>query len=67
LIFALGFLSLVNLILSVTTSDEKVSRSDDDIVADVETAEAIPEARMLNLATTVFDAIQTLEEKYYSR
>ena len=67
MIFALGFLSLVNLVLSMTQKTDTTKRSDDEIVAEVSSAEIVPEARMLNLASTVIKAIQTLEEKYYSR
>ena len=67
MIFAIGFLSMVNLVLSLVTSnkpaDENDLPSEDERVA---ASDAIPEARMLNLASTVLDALQTLEEKYYS-
>jgi len=70
MIFVLGFLSMVNLVLSITAADEKDLRSDEELIAEVETTDDIPKAasgRMLNLASTVLDAIQTLEEKYNSR
>jgi len=67
MIFTLGFLSLVNLLLSTSAPGKRNLRADDEIIDEVVTEEAAPEARMLNFASNVLDAIQTLEEKYNSR
>ena len=67
MIFALGALSMVNLLLSTSAEGKRNLRSDEEIDDEVATDEAVPEGRMLNLASNVLNAIQTLEEKYYSR
>jgi len=67
MIFALGTLSLVNLLLSTSSEGKRNLRSDDEIDDEVATDEAAPEGRMLNFASNILNAIQTLEEKYSSR
>ena len=67
MIFALGALSMVNLLLSTSAEGKRNLRSDEKIDDEVVTDETVSERRMLNLASNVLNAIQTLEEKYYSR
>ena len=56
LVFILGFLSLVNIVVNVVLGDISSLKPDDSLV---------PEARMLDTMAQVFDAINTIEEKYY--
>ena len=67
MIFALGALSMVNLLLSTSAEGKRNLRSDEEIEDEVANDEVVPEGRMLNLASNVLNAIQTLEEKYYNR
>jgi len=71
MVFALGVLSIINLLLSTAAPGKRSLRADEEIVEDtlVEEAEAektVPEGRMIKLASTVIEAIQTLEEKYHN-
>jgi hypothetical protein len=67
MIFALGALSLVNLLISTSAEGKRNLRSDDEFENKVSTDESFGEGRMLNLASSVLIAIQMVEEKYYSR
>jgi len=66
MIFVLGILSMVNLLLSTFAPGKRSLRADEDVVDEVAKDEAVPEGRMINFASNVLEAIQTLEEKYYN-
>jgi hypothetical protein len=57
MIFALGALSLVNLLLFTSAEGKRNLRSDQEIDDKVATDEAVPEGRMLNLASNVLNAM----------
>jgi len=56
MVFALGVLSIINLLLSTAAPGKRSLRADDEIVEDTVVKEA----------STVIEAIQTLEEKYHN-
>merc|ERR1712060_215489 len=66
MIFALGVLSIINLLLSTAAPGKRNLRADEEVVDEVVTDEAVPEGRMLNCASNILNAIETLEDKYYS-
>ena len=57
LIFTLGFLSLVNIVVSISvgTFNNLEQKPEEDLQ---------PQARMLDIMTQVFDAIDIMEHKY---
>ena len=66
MIFALGVLSIINLLLSTAAPGKRNLRADEEVVDEVVTDEAIPEGRMLDFASNILNAIETLEDKYYN-
>jgi len=66
MIFALGVLSIINLLLSTAAPGKRNLRADEEVVDEIETDEVVPEGRMLNFASNILNAIETLEEKYYN-
>ena len=56
LIFTLGFLSLVNIVVSISVGTfNNLEQEEEDLQ---------PQARMLDIMTQVFDAIDIMEHKY---
>jgi len=66
MVFALGVLSIINLLLSTAAPGKRNLRADEQIVDEALTDAAIPEGRMLDFASNILNAIETLEDKYYN-
>jgi len=66
MVFALGVLSIINLLLSTAAPGKRNLRADEEIIDEAVTNEAIPEGRMLDFASNILNAIETLEDKYYN-
>ena len=58
LIFTLGFLSLVNIVVSISVG------TFNNLERNPEEEDLQPQARMLDIMTQVFDAIDIMEHKY---
>ena len=59
LIFTLGFLSIVNIIVSISVGTW-------DNLENSEEEQSAPEGRQLDMMTQVFDAIDKMEQKYFN-
>ena len=59
LIFTLGFLSIVNIVVSISVGTwNNLENSEEE--------QSAPESRQLDLMTQVFDAIDIMEQKYFN-
>ena len=57
LIFTLGFLSIVNIVVSISVGTWNTLENSE---------ESAPESRQLDIMTQVFDAIDIMEQKYFN-
>ena len=59
LIFTLGFLSIVNIVVSISVGTWNNLENSEE-------GQAAPEGRQLDIMTQVFDAIDIMEQKYFN-